>query len=83
MFDEWGSYGGYRGQKNLYATTATQWSSMCGERIIREYELKSVIQYILDNYTMYNPRNFILSRVSDINAIQNIIKRLDTGLNNI
>ena len=77
MFDEWGSYEQYRGQKNLYATTATQWSSACGEKIYYKYELSDSIQRILKNLQTYAPREFILSKVSDKISIAAILQRLD------
>jgi hypothetical protein len=77
MFDEWSSYQEYNGQKNLYATTATQWSSICGERILREYELSKSIENILENVNYYNPREFILNRVNDHNSMIQIINCLN------
>ena len=73
MFDEWNMYERYRGQKNLYATTASQWSSTCGERIICEYELSNAIVNILTNIDKYTPREYILSRLSDTIAIKRIL----------
>lgn len=77
MFDEWNAYEKFRGQKNLYATTATQWSSACGERICYKYELYDSIERILKNLQTYAPREFILSKVSDKISIRDILQCLD------
>ena len=74
MFDEWNAYEKFRGQKNLYATTATQWSSACGERIITAEELGNTVTNILTNIHKYTPRDYILSRVSDSIAIKRIFE---------
>jgi hypothetical protein len=65
MFDEYGSYIEYKGSKNLYATTATVWSSRCGERILRAYELPQALEAIQKNLGWYSPRQEITQRVSD------------------
>jgi hypothetical protein len=65
MLDEWGSYQEYKGIKNLYATAAPCWSSICGERIIRDYELPKAIRNIMANLHNYRPREFILNNVAD------------------
>lgn len=78
MKDEYGSYQQYT-TKNLFATTATQWSSECGERIIREYELEPALESIQASLERYTPRRFILSRVADAVAMKGILGAL--GLN--
>jgi hypothetical protein len=73
MMDEFGSYTEYKNKKNLYATTATKWSSMCGERIIREYEFESALHTIQNNISRYSPREFILSEVSDTKTMEKML----------
>jgi hypothetical protein len=75
MYDEWGwrDLDQYRGFKNLHATSATQWSSECGERIHYEFELYEAIQNILRLIDKYTPRKFILSRVSDSFSMKRIL----------
>ena len=73
MMDEYGSYSEYRGRKNLFATTATQWSSACGERILHAYEFEAGLRNIYQYIERYTPRDFILSRVNDTVAMQRIL----------
>lgn len=79
MKDEFGSYQQYT-TKNLYATTATHWSSECGERILRAYELESALSTIQRRLDKYTPREFILSRVADDIAMRNILQSLSLKL---
>jgi hypothetical protein len=76
MYDEWNAYQDYKGTRNLYATAAPVWSSECGERILREYELKSAMEYMLENYTKYTPRKYILERVGDKVTMKAILDSL-------
>ena len=75
MFDEWGwrDLDQYRSKKHLYATTATQWSSECGERIHHDFEFSAAIQNIMRLLSTYRPREFILSKVSDMVAMKRIL----------
>jgi hypothetical protein len=77
MFDEWGAYKEYKGKKNLYATAASQWSSACGERIIRDYELPKALRNIMSNLQNYRPREFILNNVGDKVAMNQILQCLN------
>jgi SAM-dependent methyltransferase len=79
MTDEWNSYKEHKGHKHLYATAATQWSSECGEKILREYELESALDYMVGHYDKYTPRKFILERVSDKITMDNVLKCLNTA----
>lgn len=76
MFDEWGSYKQYKGQKNLSATTAIQWSNSCGEKIQFGYELSDAIQRMILSLENYKPREFILGKISDVHAMTAILQTL-------
>uniref|UniRef100_A0A6C0DP79 Methyltransferase FkbM domain-containing protein n=1 Tax=viral metagenome TaxID=1070528 RepID=A0A6C0DP79_9ZZZZ len=65
MFDEYGSYKEYKGTKELAATTVPVWSSLCGERILRKYELSDAIDHIRTNGKHYSPRSYILEKLGD------------------
>jgi len=78
MMDEYGSYKEYVGKKHLFATTATQWSSVCGERVLREYELESALDNIQINLPMYTPRTFIFSKMSDSVCMKRILDSFST-----
>ena len=82
MFDEWGwrDLDQYRSRKHLYATTAPQWSSECGERIIYDFELDQAIQNIIRLRDSYRPREYILSKTADNIAMQRILDAF--GLSN-
>jgi SAM-dependent methyltransferase len=77
MFDEFGSYKEYRGSKNLYATTATVWSSLCGERILRAYELPAALAAIQRNLDGYRPQEEIMRRCSDAITIKAIVDHFE------
>jgi hypothetical protein len=78
MFDEHGSYKQYRGSKNLFATSATVWSSLCGERILRAYELPGALDAIQRNLGWYRPKEEILRGASDSVTMDAIIKYFDS-----
>jgi len=73
MMDEYNSYKEYIGKKNLFATTTTQWSSQCGEKILREYEIPTALDNIQENLEKYTPRKYILSKVSDEVTINRLL----------
>lgn len=54
-----------RGQKQLKSTTATCWSSVCGNRISVQNELLPAIQNMISKYSTYTPREYILSKLTD------------------
>jgi hypothetical protein len=82
MFDEWNAYKEYKDKKNLYATVAPHWSSECGEKILRDYELESAIEYMMQNYKKYTPRKYILGRIEDRVAMNAILERLKIPIDN-
>ena len=72
MFDEFGSkddtqfccYEKYKGEKNLFATSATSWSPKCGEKTHNINEIPELIIKMLDSLDSYEPREFILENLS-------------------
>jgi hypothetical protein len=74
MMDEYGSYKEYVGRKNLFATTAICWSSVCGERILRDYEFEDALKEIQKNLPNYTPRKYILSHVNDKVCMNRILQ---------
>lgn len=73
MFDEYGEYKQYKGRKNLYATTATVWSSLCGERILRAYEVPAALDAVQRNLSVYEPRKEILNQTSDTQTMAKLL----------
>jgi hypothetical protein len=73
MMDEHGSYKDYIGKKNLFATTATAWSSQCGERILQDYELPAALKTIQLNLNTYKPREYILNIMNDTVCMRQIL----------
>lgn len=81
MFEEYDCKGAcvyekYKGLKQLKATSATEWSSECGERASSAEELESVLKIMVDKWHTYMPRQFILSRVSDEVCMSRILRYL-------
>ena len=72
MFDEFGSNGNtqfccyekHKGEKNLFATSATSWSPKCGEKTHNINEIPELIIKMLDSLDYYKPREFVLENLS-------------------
>lgn len=73
MFDEYGAFQEYRGQKQLLATSATKWSKMCGEKFTTREEFPAALEKIQRSLTTYKPRDFILWENSDVRTMANIL----------
>jgi hypothetical protein len=63
-----------KGKRLLQSTTATQWSPECGIKITEMNEFKSALTLLLEDTTKYQPRTFILSKVSDHIAMKDILE---------
>ena len=71
MYEEFGSNGHkhfchqeHRPTKNLFATSATSWSPLCGEKTHNINEIPELIIKMLDSLDSYKPREFILENLS-------------------
>jgi hypothetical protein len=62
-----------RGQKQLKSTSATKWSSECGEKIDSIEVFKDTLDIIFKKLDTYTPRKFILDQQSDYIAMKAIL----------
>jgi hypothetical protein len=82
MFEELKSdgtaeYERFRGQKQLKSTTATCWSSVCGEKVYDASELFYTTQFLHLNYSKYRTRGFIMAKLNDFVCMYNILCSLN------
>lgn len=54
----------YRNKYQLIATTTPYWDDRCGLHIYSLNELDNTVQYMLNNYTRYMPRDYIIETLS-------------------
>jgi hypothetical protein len=66
-------YKSYAGKKQLYATSAPTWSSSCGEKIIHKYDFETALISIQSNLSIYKPRKYVLSQLSNMTCMKRIL----------
>ena len=63
-----------RGQKQLKSTTATCWSNCCGRIIYTANELHTTISDMVNTYTKFTPRAFILNSCRDVISMRLLLQ---------
>jgi hypothetical protein len=64
----------YLKPKNLTATSVPYWSDECGIRITKQEELSNAIDAMMNTYTQFTPRNYVLRTLSDEACMNRILE---------
>jgi hypothetical protein len=59
--------------KKLLCTSVPYWSDECGLKITNINELENSLEYMMNNYSAYNPRKYILENLSDKICMKRIL----------
>jgi hypothetical protein len=78
MFQYYGFWHEYLGNKQMLATTAPFWSPLCGERFTKEEECETALLRIQEQLDQYRPREEILRVNEDEVAMKRILSYFDS-----
>lgn len=80
MFQEYNNdaiiYKEYLGSKKLLATAIPYWDSSCGLSFTKEEEFPFVFSKMLETYSTFEPRNYILKMLSPEACINRLLKEI-------